>query len=167
MSGNETESERLDRKLIELLNELRVALPGIQVLFAFLLTLPFSSGFAKTTDFQRDLYAVSLVCAVLASIFLIAPSSYHRHRFHHLDHETVEDKREMITTQDHLAIAGFFFFTLSVLGSTYVVIDTLFPTRTTVIVIVVLGLGFAWFWYALPLSRRMRASRGDRGSTHP
>ena len=115
MSGGETESERLDRKLIELLNELRVALPGVQVLFAFLLTLPFSSGFAKTTAFQRDVYASSLVCAVLASILFIAPSSYHRHRFRRLDHETVEDKREMIAAQDRLAIGGFLFLTLAVL----------------------------------------------------
>ena len=133
MSGSETQSERLDRKLIELLNELRVALPGVQVLFAFLLTLPFSSGFTRTTAFQRDVYAASL-------------------------HETLEDKREMVATQDRLAVGGFFFLTLAMLGSTYVVFDTLFTTRTTVVVTAFLAAGFAWFWYALPLSRRMRVN---------
>ena len=158
MSGSETQSERLDRKLIELFNELRVALPGVQVLFAFLLTLPFSSGFTRTTAFQRDVYAASLVCAVLASIFFIAPSSYHRHRFRRLDHETLEDKREMVATQDRLAVGGFFFLTLAMLGSTYVVFHTLFTTRTPVVVTAFLAAGFAWFWYALPLSRRMRVN---------
>ena len=79
----EGEKERRDRELIELLNELRVALPGVQVLFAFLLTVPFSNGFSRMTDLQRNVYFVSFLCATVATILLIAPSTYHRIQFRH------------------------------------------------------------------------------------
>jgi hypothetical protein len=84
MSDEDQEKERLNRKLIELLNELRIALPGVQVLFAFLLILPFNSGFAETDDLDRAVYAVSLGCAAVASALLIGPAAYHRHRFRRL-----------------------------------------------------------------------------------
>ncbi len=71
----ETETERADRNLQELLEELRVALPGVQVLFAFLLVVPFNQRFSSVTEFQKDLYLVTLGCVTLASICLIAPSS--------------------------------------------------------------------------------------------
>lgn len=75
---DETELERLDRNLGELLQELRVALPGVQVLFGFLLTVPFAQGFQKTTSFQRDVYFVTLMCAAASSALLIATTAYHR-----------------------------------------------------------------------------------------
>jgi hypothetical protein len=74
----ESEKERVDRELIELLNELRVALPGVQVLFAFLLTIPFARGFPGTTRAERDVYFVALVSAVVSTVLLMAPSAYHR-----------------------------------------------------------------------------------------
>src|SRR4051794_37595741 len=78
---NETEKERLDRNLNELLGELRVALPGVQVLFAFLLAVPFNQGFSKATQFQKDIYLVTLLLTAAASALLIAPSAYHRLMF--------------------------------------------------------------------------------------
>ena len=77
----EDEKGRRDRELIELLNELRVAMPGVQVLFAFLLIVPFSSGYPKMTGLQRDVYFVAFLCAAVATILLIAPSAHHRLRF--------------------------------------------------------------------------------------
>src|SRR3954470_21809839 len=77
----ETEKQRVDRELIEMLNELRVALPGVQVLFAFLLTLPFTQGFDKISDNERRWFFLSVVLAALSSMFLIAPSAHHRLRF--------------------------------------------------------------------------------------
>ena len=77
----ESGADRVDRELIELLNELRVALPGVQVLFAFLLTVPFSNGFQRLTGIQRNAYFVAFVLAALSAALLIAPSSYHRLRF--------------------------------------------------------------------------------------
>ena len=78
MSDEDQEKERLNRKLIELLNELRIVIPGVQVLFAFLLILPFNSGFAETDDLDRAVYAVSLGCAAVVSALLIGPAAYHR-----------------------------------------------------------------------------------------
>lgn len=77
----ESEKERLDRNMIELLNELRVALPGVQVLFAFLLILPFSQGFTMVDSFQKTVFLVTLLATALAAVTLIAPSMHHRLEF--------------------------------------------------------------------------------------
>jgi Family of unknown function (DUF6328) len=99
----EDEKQRLDRELIELLNELRVVLPGVQVLFAFLLILPFSKGFAQVTESERVVYIAAVFCTTLATVLLTAPSSYHRLRFReHL-------KEQLIETSNRLAIAGMVF----------------------------------------------------------
>ena len=93
-------AEDLDRELIELLNELRVVLPGVQVLFAFLLAVPFSSGWTRVTDLQRDVFFLAFICTAAASILLIAPSAYHRLRWRE------GDKEQMLRTSNRLAIAG-------------------------------------------------------------
>lgn len=162
MGDEDQEKERLNRKLIELLNELRIALPGVQVLFAFLLVLPFNSGFVDTDDLSRAVYAGSLGCAAIASALLIAPAVYHRHRFRRLDEETVEDKREMIIAQDHLAAGGIFFLALAMTGSVFMVFDFLFGSLAAALVAGGLVLTYAWFWYALPMSRRLRRSHPGR-----
>src|SRR5213595_3851650 len=98
--AEETPKERADRELIELLNELRVALPGVQVLFAFLLAVPFANGWTRVTDLQRDVFFVAFLATAAASILLIAPSSYHRLRWRE------GDKEHMLVTSNRLAIAG-------------------------------------------------------------
>ena len=98
--ADEDEDERLDRELIELLNELRVALPGVQVMFAFLLTVPFTSRFARVTDLQQDAYLVALVATAIGSVLFIAPTSYHRIRWRD------RDKEALLRTANRLAIAG-------------------------------------------------------------
>jgi hypothetical protein len=155
VSGDQ-EKERLNRKLIELLNELRIALPGVQVLFAFLLILPFSQGFTDTTDTQRRIYSAAVVCAAIASILLIAPAAYHRHRFRRLEEESVTEKQEMIIAQDHLATAGLLFLALAMSGSIFVVLEVVMSTTVAVVGAVALGLLFGWFWYLLPVTRRIR-----------
>ena len=87
--AEETHEERVNRELIELLNELRVALPGVQVLFAFLLAVPFSQRFAETTELQRDTYMAALLSTLAGSVFLIAPTAYHRIRFRDRDKEAL------------------------------------------------------------------------------
>jgi hypothetical protein len=161
--GNEDEKERLNRKLIELLNELRVALPGVQVLFAFLLTLPFSSRFGILTDLQRDVYAAALGFAAVASALLIAPSAYHRHRFARLEEEPIEEKREMLVAQDRMAVGGMFFLAIAMTTAVFVVFDVLFGSVRAGIISVALAAVFGWFWYALPLSRRARVRRSGGG----
>ncbi len=76
------EEERTDRQMAELLQELRVALPGVQILFAFLLTVPFAQGFTRVTSFQRDLFFATLLCTAISTACLIAPTATHRLRFH-------------------------------------------------------------------------------------
>src|SRR5215210_7713033 len=95
---NETEKERLDRNMNELLQELRVALPGVQVLFAFLLTVPFQQGFVRATPFQKDVYLVTLLLTALASALLMAPSAYHRLEFRQ------DDKKHIVWVSNRLSI---------------------------------------------------------------
>lgn len=156
MAEDESEGARLDRKLIELLNELRVALPGVQVLLAFLLIVPFNTGWDETDSSQHAVYGVSLACAAFASVLLIAPSSYHRLRFKRLVSEGLDNKAEMLITQERLAIGGFLLLSIAITGSVWVTMDLLFGASIASAVAFGLAVSFGWFWYALPLARRAR-----------
>ncbi len=149
--GGGQSGSKLDRELIELLNELRVALPGVQVLFAFLLTVPFTQRFATVTEFQRDLYFGVLLCTALAAVLLIAPSAYHRILFRE------HDKPKIISDSNRLTIAGLFSLALAMTGAVTLISDLLFGTTFTLVVTVLTGLAFLGTWYALPFAR------GDRG----
>jgi len=144
----EDEKARIDRELIELLNELRVVLPGVQVLFAFLLILPFSQGFARITRAQRGVYFGSFVCAALATALFIAPSTYHRLRFRQ------KDKERMLFTANKLAIAGTALLLVATGGVVYLITDVLYHVLTASLVTAAMAVWFGWFWYGLPLSRR-------------
>ena len=154
---NESKDERLDRELIELLNELRVALPGVQVLFAFLLTVPFSQRFGELTDFQRDAYFATFLCAAFAPVFLIAPTAYHRLRFRDFD------KERLITTATRLSITGTVFLALAITGTVFVITHVLFDTTAAATAAGALFGSLAWFWYGLPLTRKLRDERTGRG----
>jgi uncharacterized protein involved in cysteine biosynthesis len=153
---DEGDKERVDRELIELLNELRVALPGVQVLFAFLLTVPFSQGFAKVTATQRYVYFASFMCTAVASAFLIAPSAYHRIQFRS------SDKEQMLFTSNRMALTGTVFLALAIPLVVFVITDLLFAGGWAPVVTAAIGACLAWLWYGLPLQRR-RAERSDRG----
>jgi hypothetical protein len=144
---NESEKERLDRNLEELLQGLRVAITGVQVLFAFLLVLPFQSGFPDVTEFQEKVYFGTLISVALASALLIAPSARHRLRFRK------DDKAYVVFTANWLTIAGLAFLALGMVGAILFVSDFLFGTATTVIATVVVGLALLWTWFASPLMR--------------
>jgi Family of unknown function (DUF6328) len=144
----ETEEQRLDRELIELLNELRVALPGVQVLFAFLLIVPFNPGFAGVTDFQEKLYIGTLLCAAGATAFLIAPTVQHRLMFRR------QDKEYLVVGANRLAVIGLSLLAVAMVGAIVLVTDVLFSPATTIVVGGLVGLVFAVLWYALPLRRR-------------
>jgi uncharacterized protein DUF6328 len=149
---NETEGERLDRNLGELLQELRVALPGVQVLFAFLLAVPFQQGFTKITGFQKDVYFGTLVFTSLSAVMLISPSAYHRLTFRY------QQKRKLVFYANRFAIVGLFFLSLAMTGAIMLITDVLFGTVATAIVTVLAVLTFGFFWFALPLQRRLRLS---------
>jgi hypothetical protein len=146
----ENEKEKLDRELIELLNELRVALPGVQVLFAFLLVVPFQQGFARVTELQKGVYFFCFLCTAVASALLIAPSAYHRLRWRQ------RDKEQMLTTANRLTIAGTVFLALGMTSTVFLITDVLFSSTAAAVVTAGTALVFAWFWYGLPLMRRAR-----------
>jgi hypothetical protein len=150
----ETDAERVDRNLAELLGELRVALPGVQVLFAFLLVVPFNQRFADVTPFQEKVYFVTLLCSAAASAFLIAPSVHHRIEFRR------QAKEHIVVVGNRLAIVGLAFLAIAMTGVILLVTDVLFHTATTVAATVVVGGIFALLWFGLPLRDVLR--RGTR-----
>ena len=147
--SEEDKDERLDRELIEFLNELRVVLPGVQVLFAFLLTVPFTNQFSRITNGQRQVFFAVFLCTTAATVFLIAPSAYHRLRWREFD------KEQMLRTSNRLSIAGMAFLSLALVGAAFLVTDLLFHAAAAAVVTAAVGLLFAWFWWGLPLTRKL------------
>jgi hypothetical protein len=145
---SERSKDDLDRELIELLNELRVALPGVQVLFAFLLAVPFANGWRRVTHFQRDVFFVAFLCTTAATILLIAPSTYHRLRWRE------HDKEYMLVTANRLAIAGSAFLALAMISVVLLITDLLFSLPWALLATSLVAVAFAWFWYGLALMRR-------------
>jgi hypothetical protein len=155
----ESERERLDRNLNELLQELRVALPGVQVLFAFLLTIPFAQRFAALTTAQERIYLGILLSTTISTVLLIAPSAYHRINFRR------QQKGRLVFISNTLAIIGLGFLALAMTGVVLLVTDFLFATPVTVVCTTLAALMFVLFWYALPLRRRLKD--GDSGDDRP
>ncbi|MEA2440768.1 MAG: hypothetical protein QOH76_2192 [Thermoleophilaceae bacterium] len=147
---HETEKERLDRNMSELLQELRVALPGVQVLFAFLLTVPFQQGFSKATAFQKDVYLVTLLLTALASALLISPSAYHRLEFRQ------NDKKHIVLMANRFAIAGFAVLAAAMTSAVLFVTDYLYSDTTSIVSTIGVGVVLYGLWYAAPLTRRLR-----------
>jgi high-affinity Fe2+/Pb2+ permease len=149
---DETEQERLDRNLSELLQELRVALPGVQVLFAFLLTVPFQQGFSKITPFQERIYFVTLLCTALSATLLITPTAYHRLTFRY------QQKQHLVFVANRAAIAGLGFLAVAMTGAVMLITDVVFGATATVVITTVITFSvFVLFWYLLPLQRRFKA----------
>jgi Family of unknown function (DUF6328) len=151
--GGESKDERLDRELIEFLNELRVVLPGVQVLFAFLLGVPFTQRFSQVSDLQKDVYFMTFLCAAAATALLIAPSAYHRLEWRQ------QDKEHLLVVSNRFAIAGTAFLALAICGTVSVVTDLLFDETSAAVVAAVTAAFFGWFWYGMPLLRRVTSRR--------
>ena len=154
-NGDKSEKSRRDRELMELLNELRVALPGVQVLFAFLLTVPFSQRFSNITELERDVYFAAFLTASAATAFLIAPTAYHRIRFRE------GDKEQMLRTSNVLAIVGTVFLALSISCTVFVITHLLFDNVVTGLVTAGNAGLFLWLWYGLPVWRHLKDDRGS------
>jgi hypothetical protein len=156
----ESEDARLDRNLGELLQELRVALPGVQVLFAFLLAVPFQGNFTKITPFQEKVYFGTLLCTAISAALLISPTAYHRLTFH------LQQKRRLVSLANRQAIAGLGFLALAMSGAIVLITDFLFSTAATIVFGSAAALMFAVLWGLLPLRRRLSLAREERpGST--
>ena len=141
-----------DRELLELLNELRVALPGVQVMFAFLLVVPFSQGFAKITTTQKNVYFAAFLLTTAATAFLIAPTAYHRLRWRE------KDKEQMLVTSNRLTIAGTAFLASAMACVVYFISDFLYGSWSA-LVTALAAATFAWLWYGLPLLRAATSSK--------
>jgi hypothetical protein len=152
---NETEQERLDRNLGELLQELRVALPGVQVLFAFLLAVPFQQGFEEVTEFQKIVYFVTLMLTAISATMLISPSAYHRITFRY------QQKRRLVYYSNRFAIIGLAMLALAMTGAILLVTDFLFSTAAAFVAAAVSLCVFGFFWFAMPLQRRLKLSAGQ------
>jgi len=152
----ETKQERINRELIELLNELRVALPGVQVLFAFLLAVPFSQQFANVSDFQKDVYFITLALAAVSSCFLIAPSSQHRILFR------MQDKEQLLLRSNRYAIVGLILLGLALISAVLLIGDFLFARAVGIGVAAGLGAILTWVWVVFPLIKRsQKPQRAD------
>ncbi|GAA4063084.1 MULTISPECIES: DUF6328 family protein [Actinomadura] len=148
---NETEHERLDRQLMELLQGYRVAVTGVQVLFAFLLTVPFAVGFREVDDTGRVLYYVALFGAALASICFIAPVTQHRILFR------LGQKPLLIRRANRFGICGALALALSITAATTLIVDTLLPDAAAAATAAIVASLCGWAWFVQPLLSRRAA----------
>ena len=149
--AEETKDERLDRELEELLQELRIAFPGVQILFAFLLVVPFNNRFAETDDLQRNVWFAAFLLALGAVACFIAPTAYHRIRFRDFD------KERLITTANRLAIAGLVFLATALSASAFFVTGFVFSDVAAGIVTAIAVGSMGGLWFALPILRKVRS----------
>ena len=153
---HETELERADRNLAELLQELRVILPGVQVLFAFLLTVPFTERFGVLTGYQESLYFAILLSTAVTTALLVAPTANHRLLFRK------QDKEFIVLVANRLALAGIALMAVSICGAILLISDVLFDLSTAVVSTLAVAAIFLLLWFVRPMMRRARlADRAD------
>ncbi|MEA2285323.1 MAG: hypothetical protein QOJ21_1366 [Solirubrobacteraceae bacterium] len=145
---NETDLERLDRNLVELLQEVRVVQTGVQVLFAFLLTVPFSARYDVISGFERGAYFTALVGATAASILLIAPTAVHRILFR------LGQKAYMVDLSNRLALGGLVSTAVAMIAVMLLVCDVIFGTPAAIVIAALTTVAFVGVWAAVPLRRR-------------
>jgi len=146
------EEEKRDRQMLELLNELRVALPGVQILFAFLLAVPFQQGFEKVTETQRNLYFATLVATCAATVCLIAPSAMHRMRFHE------RDRAFLIESANKYLIAGLVFLGAAIVLAVILISDYLYDGVIVWLTPLAVALAIVAAWFVRPLARGEKSS---------
>jgi Family of unknown function (DUF6328) len=145
---DESRRERVNRELIELLNELRVALPGVQVLFAFLLAVPFSNGYTRITEFQKDVFFVTLAATAVSTACFIVPTAYHRLNFRN------REKERILFISNKFAIAGIMTLAVSMIGVVVLITDVIYSDAAAVVAGVSALVLFFGLWAALPLAAR-------------
>lgn len=147
--------ESFDRELILFFTELRVVLPGVQILFAFMLSLPFYAKFDHATDVQRYIYFIGFAFCAAASALLIAPSVYHRIHWH-LD---VLDRPRILLGFNRLAIAGGVCLAVAMTSTIFLITDVLFGSVVALPITVVAVGAFSWLWFGFPVATRDRERR--------
>jgi amino acid transporter len=154
--AEESRKERLNRELMELLQELRVVIPGVQVLLAFLLTAPFQQRFAQLPGSMRNAFFASIACATLATAFLIAPSAHHRLRWR------AGEKERLVRLGNQMAIVGTVFLAAAIVLALYVVTDVLFTTDLAIWTALGALVVFGVLWYLVPMVGRDGADDDDQ-----
>ena len=148
--GGEDQHERLNRQFTELLQEARTAILGVQVLFVFLLRVPFSQRFPSVSMLEEYVYYATLLCTLLSAALLMAPTPHHRI----LWREHQREKR--IEWGNRLIMAGLSFLALAILGSVFLISDLVVGGVAAGLTTLSIGLVILWVWYGQPLFRRMR-----------
>jgi cation transport ATPase len=148
--GARRSKEVLDQEWSELVEEHRLAMPGVQVLFAFLLILPFQNRFQELTGMQKNVFFAALICAAFAVVLLITPTAAHRIRWRQAD------KEALLHMATKAAIAATVFIAAAMTASVYLITDFIFGEPTTAIVTAAVGGAFVLFWYGFPLWRRLQ-----------
>ena len=144
---DETEEERLDRNLSELLQELRIAIPGIQFLFAFLLVVPFQQGWPQINEVEKGIYYGTLLSTAAAATLLIAPTARHRLRFR------ARDKKWVVASSNRLALAGLAMLAISVTGVIILVSSVVYDGVVAAIAGACVLLAMGWMWFGRPIAR--------------
>jgi hypothetical protein len=152
---NETEAERLDRNLIELLQELRVASIGVQFLFAFLLVVPFQQGWTHVTDFEKRVYYIDLLLTAMAGICMMGPVARHRLRFRD------QDKEWIVKSSHKYAIAGLVCLALAIGGTILLISHVVFSAALAAVVTTLILISIAWIWFGAPLQRNLQGRGRD------
>ena len=147
---NETQDERENRELIELLNEVRVVLPGVQVLFAFLLTLAFSSTFDKISDVEKFTYLVAFFSTAGASILLMTPTAFHRIRFRQ------GDKEALLRMATRFILAGMVLLSIAMVSGIWLVSERVMAPGAANVVGIISAVVIVVLWFGIPISRRAR-----------
>ena len=153
---DETHAERADRNFGDLLQELRVAQTGVQILFAFLLTMVFSARFAEVDRFEKAVYLVSLLSAAAAAALIIAPVAYHRVLFRR------GMKEELVQVAHRMAAGGLAFLVISIVGAVLLVTDVVLDRAAAIVVTGITGIWFALLWLVVPFAHR-KVADGDDG----
>ena len=151
---NESEEQRLDRNLAELLQELRIAIPGIQFIFAFLLIVPFQPGWSQISDFEHAVYYGTLLATAASTVLLIAPTARHRMRFRCLDKEWI------VSSSNRLAIAGLVLLAVAIAGTVLLISTVVYDSVAAVLATSALVIAIGWLWFLAPLRRTRRMGNG-------
>ena len=146
---DESRRERVNRELIELLDELRVALPGVQVLFAFLLAVPFSNGWKRITDFQKNVFFATLIATTISTACFIVPTAYHRINFRE------REKEQILYTSNKFSVAGIGFLAFAMVGVIVLVSDVIYSRSAALVIGALTLVVIGSLWFALPLLRRV------------
>ena len=149
--SDESHDDKQQRQMGELLQELRVALPGVQILFGFLLTVPFAQRWGDTDDFQRTLFLITLLAIATATGCFIAPTAAHRVRFHQ------RDRSFLVSYANVAAIAGLVCLLVAMVCAVLLVTDFVFSRTTALIAAGAIALVLTTLWFAVPLARYGRS----------